>query len=174
MAVDQYNDAYTIMNDNGTTLYTERMRAVDMIVNIENLINSIANRPKAFDAKIAEIKTHRETFTEACEFAKMELEAAKKSALGASAGVAAGAAIVSVAPTVAMWVGYNIRNSINRYSHIGVVGCCRHECCSCLAWWGCVGSWRRRHGGWTCFSGSGRASWMGSCRCNSSFFDCTF
>ena len=104
MAVDQYNDAYTIMNDNGTTLYTERMRAVDMIVNIENLINSIANRPKAFDAKIAEIKTHRETFTEACEFAKMELEAAKKSALGASAGVAAGAAIVSVAPTVAMWV----------------------------------------------------------------------
>lgn len=104
MAVDQYNDAYTIMNDNGTTLYTERMRAVDMIVNIENLINSIANRPKAFEAKIAEIKTHRETFTEACEFAKMELEAAKKSALGASAGVAAGAAIVSVAPTVAMWV----------------------------------------------------------------------
>ena len=104
MAVDQYNDAYTTMNDNGATLYRERTRAVDMIVHIEELVNSIANRPKDFDTEIAEIQTHREQFIGACEFAKAELEAAKKSALGAGAGVATGAAIVSVAPTVAMWV----------------------------------------------------------------------
>lgn len=104
MAVDQYNDAYTTMNDNGATLYRERTRAVDMIVHIEELVNSIANRPKDFDTEIAEIQTHRESFVGACEFAKAELEAAKKSALGAGAGMATGVAIVSVAPTVAMWV----------------------------------------------------------------------
>ena len=102
--MDQYNDAYTIMNDNGSVLYTERTRAVDMIVHIEELINSIANRPKEFDTEIVEIQMHRKSFIGTSEFAKAELEAAKKSALGAGAGVAAGAAIVSVAPTVAMWV----------------------------------------------------------------------
>ena len=104
IAIDQYNDAYTMMNDTGSTLYRERTRAVDMIVHIEELVNSIANRPKGFDVEIAEIQTHRESFVGTCEFAKAELEAAKKSALGAGAGVATGAAIVSVAPTVAMWV----------------------------------------------------------------------
>jgi hypothetical protein len=104
MAVDEYNDAYTIMNDNGATLYRERTRAVDMILHVEDLVNSIANRPKDFDTDIAEIQTNRESFTGVCEFAKAELDAAKKSALSAGAGVATGAAVVSVAPTVAMWV----------------------------------------------------------------------
>jgi len=104
MAVDQYNDAYTTMNDNGVTLYRERLRAVDLITHVETLISSIANRPKDFDTDITEIKTQRESFTDIGEFAKAELEAAKKSALGAGAGVATGAAIVSVAPTVALWV----------------------------------------------------------------------
>ncbi len=104
IAVDQYNDAYTMMNDNGATLYRERTRAVDVIVHVEELVNSIANRPKSFDTEVAEIQMQRQSFIEACEFAKAELDAAKKSALGASAGVAAGAAIVSVAPTAAMWV----------------------------------------------------------------------
>ena len=49
MAVDEYNDAYTTMNDNGATLYRERTRAVDMILHVEDLVNSIANRPKDFD-----------------------------------------------------------------------------------------------------------------------------
>lgn len=103
-AIAQYNDAYTTMNDNGATLYRERTLAVDRIIQIEYLVNSIANRPKDFDTEIAEIKTQREAFVGVCEFAKQELESAKKSVLGAGAGVATGAAIVSVAPTVAMWV----------------------------------------------------------------------
>lgn len=102
--IDQYNDAYTTLNDTGASLYNERTRAVDLIVYIESFINSIANRPKEFDTDIAEIRTQRTAFVGACEFAKEELEAAKKSALGAGAGIATGAAIVSVAPTVAMWV----------------------------------------------------------------------
>lgn len=104
LAVMEYNDAYTKLDANGTGLYVMRTRAVDLIKNIENLINSIANHPKSFDTDIAEIHTNRIQFTDACDYAKAELDAAKKSALGAGAGAAAGAAIVSVAPTAAMWI----------------------------------------------------------------------
>lgn len=104
LAVSQYNEAYTAMNDRGTALYIQRIRAVDLIIHIENLINSIANHPKEFDTEIAEIKIKRKSFTGACEFAKQELENAKKSAFGAGAGIAAGAAVVSVAPTAAIWI----------------------------------------------------------------------
>jgi len=103
-AVTEYNDAYTTMYSNGDSLCVMRTRAVDLILNVETLINSIANRPKSFDTDIAEIQTQRVHFTDACEFAKAELEAAKKSAFGAGAGISAGAAIVSVAPAAAMWV----------------------------------------------------------------------
>ena len=95
-AIDQYNDAYTRLNDTGVSLYTERTRAVDLIELVESLINSIANRPKSFDTDIIEIQTNRTSFKETSEYAKEELEAAKKTALGAGAGVAAGAAIVTM------------------------------------------------------------------------------
>lgn len=104
LSVTHYNDAFTIMNDNGDALCDMRTRAVDLILNVETLVNSIANRPKSFDTDIVEIQSHRMSFTDACEFAKAELDAAKKSALGAGAGIATGAAIVSVAPAAAMWV----------------------------------------------------------------------
>lgn len=104
IAVDQYNAAYTTMNDNGATLHRERIRAVDLIVHVEDLVNSIANRPKEFDTEIEEIRTQKESFIGVCEFAKAELETAKKSAIGVGAGMATGAAIASVAPTAAMWV----------------------------------------------------------------------
>ena len=104
LSVDLYNDAFTRMNEAGADLYRERTRAVDMINHVEELINSIANRPKEFDTEIAVIDIQRKTFIDTLEFAKVNLEAAKQSALSAGAGVAAGAAIVSVAPTAAMWV----------------------------------------------------------------------
>ncbi len=104
IAVMEYNDAYTQLDANGNALYVMRTRAVDIIKNIEDLINSIANHPKSFDTDILEIHTKRTAFIDACEFAKAELSSAKKSALGAGAGAAAGAAIVSVAPATAIWI----------------------------------------------------------------------
>ena len=50
-SVTEYNDAYTIMNDKGVQLYIERCRSLDSISFAENLVNSIANRPKSFDAE---------------------------------------------------------------------------------------------------------------------------
>ena len=103
-SIDLYNDAYTMLNDAGVTLYNERTRSVDLIELIENLINSIANRPKEFDTAISEIQVNKKKFKDICDFTREELETAKKTALGAGVGVTAGAAIVSVAPSGAMWV----------------------------------------------------------------------
>lgn len=102
--VAEYNDAYTIMNDKGVQLFVERSRAVDSISFVESLVNSIANRPKSFDAEFEEIHTNRKKFTDSCEFAQRELKEARKTAVGAGAGLAAGASVAFIGPTAAMWV----------------------------------------------------------------------
>lgn len=103
-SVTDYNDAFTLMNDKGLQLYVERCRAVDTIVNVENLVNSIANHPKSFDADFEQINIDRSHFTESCEFADRELQAAREAAGGAGAGLAAGASVAFMGPTAAMWV----------------------------------------------------------------------
>lgn len=104
IATDEYNTQYTIMYDCGMNLYVERERAKDLIVNVENLVNSIANHPKSFDSDISEIKMNREEFQNSCDFAKQELDAARNSAISAGGGIAAGATVASVAPATAMWI----------------------------------------------------------------------
>lgn len=103
-SVTEYNDAYTIMNDKGIQLYIERCRSLDSISFVESLVNSIANRPKSFDAEFEEISVHRKKFTESRDFADRELQEARKAAAGAGAGLAAGASVAFMAPTAAMWV----------------------------------------------------------------------
>lgn len=103
-SVTDYNDAYTIMSDNGIQLYIERCRASDLIGHIETLVNSIANRPKSFDTEFEEIKVNRSQFKDSCDFANRELQIAREAAGGAGAGLAAGASVAFMAPTAAMWV----------------------------------------------------------------------
>lgn len=103
-SVTEYNDAYTIMSDKGVQLYIERCRSLDLISFVESLVNSIANRPKSFDAEFEEISIHRKKFTESRDFANRELQEARKAATGAGAGLAAGASVAFMAPTAAMWV----------------------------------------------------------------------
>ena len=103
-SITEYNDAYTLMNDKGVQLFVERTRAVDTIAFIENLVNSIANRPKSFDADFEEIDMNRNQFVDSCEFGQRELQAAREAAGGAGAGIAAGASVAFMAPTAAMWV----------------------------------------------------------------------
>ena len=103
-SITEYNDAYTLMNDKGVHLFVERNRAVDTIGFVENLINSIANRPKSFDAEFEEIETERNTFLGCCDFGMRELKAARAAAGGAGAGLAAGASVAFMAPTAAMWI----------------------------------------------------------------------
>ncbi|WP_207637963.1 zinc ribbon domain-containing protein [Butyrivibrio fibrisolvens] len=102
--ITQYNDVYTLMNDKGMQLYVERCRALDSISNVELLVNSIANHPKSFDTDFEEININRKEFTDACEFAQREVNAARNAAGGAGAGIAAGASVAFMAPTAAMWI----------------------------------------------------------------------
>ena len=103
-AITEYNDVYTLMNDKGVQLYVERTRALDTISFVENVVNSIANRPKTFDSDFEEINLNRRIFTDSCEFAERELQEARKAATGAGAGLAAGASVAFMAPTAAMWI----------------------------------------------------------------------
>ena len=103
-SITEYNQTYTLMNDKGVKLFIERTRAVDTIGFVETLINSIANRPKAFDAEFEEIHTDQEHFQSSCDFGKQELQAAREAAGGAGAGIAAGASVAFMAPTGAMWI----------------------------------------------------------------------
>ena len=103
-SITEYNDAYTLMNDKGIRLFVERTRAVDTIGFVETLVNSIANKPKSFDADFQEIETNRKSFLDTCDFGKQELRNAREAAGGAGAGLAAGAAVAFMAPTAAMWV----------------------------------------------------------------------
>ena len=103
-SITEYNDCYTQMNDKGIQLFLERSRSVDIIRLVEDLVNSIANRPKSFDAEFDAIETNRKQFQDNCEFGRQELEAARAAASSAGAGLAAGASVAFMAPTAAMWV----------------------------------------------------------------------
>lgn len=103
-AIAEYNNAYTQLNEHGIQLFNQRERSVDLLCHIEHLINSIANKPKEFDAVIIEIQIDRKQFRDACEFAKKELNAARESAFEAGAGVAGGIAVAALAPSAAMWI----------------------------------------------------------------------
>lgn len=104
LAVIAYNMAYTNLSDAGLDLHAQRVRAIDLMEHVEELVNSIANHPKSFDSGLSEIIAHRNEFKEAEAFAREELEAARQSATGAGAGVAAGMAVASMAPSAALWV----------------------------------------------------------------------
>lgn len=102
-AIDEYNSAYQELCSSGESLYNTRVKAAETVKDVENLVNSIANHPKTFDANIGEIKTNRLKFTDAQRIAQEEFDNAKKGATGAIAGVGAGAAIATAAPSAAMW-----------------------------------------------------------------------
>lgn len=103
-SITEYNDAYTLMNEKGVKLFVERSRSLDTISFVENIVNSIANKPKSFETEFAEINVNRKAFIDSCEFADRELKEARNAATGAGAGLAAGASVAFMAPTAAMWI----------------------------------------------------------------------
>ena len=103
-AITNYNDIFTSMSDHGQTLFNIRQRSIDLLDYVEVLVNSIANHPKSFDDEIGEIKIKKKIFNDECEFAISELAAARKAALGIGSGIAGGTAVVSLAPSAAMWI----------------------------------------------------------------------
>jgi len=103
-AVEKYNVLYEDFQRRGEQLYTMRKSSIAKIIEVEVLINSIANTPKEFGAKLVEMKAERTAFRQTEEYAAEAYKTAIKSGVGTVAGAGAGAAVASLAPTAAMWV----------------------------------------------------------------------
>lgn len=104
LAVIEYNQTYTDLESGGIELYQYRLRSIDLLDLVTDLVSSIANTPKSFVEDIEEVSHKKRSFKESELFAREELDSARKSAASAGAGVAAGMAVASIAPSAAMWV----------------------------------------------------------------------
>lgn len=102
LAVIEYNQTYTDLESGGIELYQSRLRSIDLLDLVTDLVNSIANTPKSFVEDIEEVSHKKRSFKESESFAREELDSARKSVAGA--GVAAGMAVASITPSAAMWV----------------------------------------------------------------------
>jgi hypothetical protein len=162
-SIDKYNQSYTILNDNGMSLYIERERSLDLIQNIEYLVNSIANHPKSFDAEINEIKMYRLEFQNACAFTRKDLAAAQISAVSVSSGVATGAAVASIAPTAALWIATTFGDCVNGDSNFNIIWSSCNKCCTCLAWWWRIDCRWRWYGNRKYISSVSRTCRLGDC-----------
>lgn len=103
-AINEYNYEYELLKSSGINHYHQQDKSIDLIEFVENLINSLANHPKSYDTDLGEISESKKVFKDADQFAKEQLESAKRSAIGAGAGIAAGTGVVAIAPATAMWV----------------------------------------------------------------------
>lgn len=99
-----YDDEYNNMNSVGELLLKERQNSIDLISKVEELINTIAKRPKSFDVALEEIKVEKTEFQSRIDYANLERENLKNGAKGMGIGVAVGGAVAGLAPTTALWV----------------------------------------------------------------------
>jgi hypothetical protein len=101
-AVNRYNQSHHEMQSACDTLYRTRELALTKILSAEALVNSIANRPKEFDKQMGDVKQHLLTFHQTKDFAAETYKEAVRSGVSILSGVAAGGAIATAAPSVAM------------------------------------------------------------------------
>ncbi len=101
-AVERYNSTYSEMQNKCDKLHATREFSIDKIIKVELIINSIANKPKEFDKKMGEINAHVMKFKDTEVYAKEAYESALKSGINIISGVAAGGAIATATPSLAM------------------------------------------------------------------------
>ena len=106
-AQKNYDKEYESMMLSGEGLLAERQNSIALISEIEELINTIAQRPKSFDVALEEIKVEKVKFQSAIDFANLERENLKNGAKGMGIGVAVGGAVAGLAPTTALWIAYS-------------------------------------------------------------------
>ena len=103
-AKKSYDDEYNNMNYAGELLLKERQNSMVLISKVEELINTIAKRPKSFDVALEEIKVEKVKFQSVIDFANLERENLKNGAKGMGMGVAIGGAVAGLAPSTALWI----------------------------------------------------------------------
>lgn len=101
---ERYNKSYNDMSNSCEKLYSVRENAVDIIEYIEEIVNSISNTPKKFDAELIKVKRELDRFHETEEYAKEAYEASVKEGIHIASGVTAGVGVATMAPTALMGI----------------------------------------------------------------------
>lgn len=104
-AVNRYEGVAKTLGNNANSLYSKRIKGVDLVKVVEERINQLANTPKEFDINLKKIEIEMENFAvKQREIKKAELEA-KAAAGGTGVGAtlsALGVAVATMGPTAAM------------------------------------------------------------------------
>lgn len=101
---EQYNISHKAMTEACGNLYNQRKQAVELIISVEQIINSIANTPKEFSKKMGEVHQEINCFNETEKYAKKAYEASVKAGKNIAGGTAVGVGIASMAPTALMGI----------------------------------------------------------------------
>ena len=103
--VDIYQNTYENTVIQVMNLHDKRITYANIISNVEEFVNALANRPKEFDKLYDEININRTYFQR--EVKEIEVESRKAEIVNrgvAGAGAAAGVGVVAFGPTLAMAV----------------------------------------------------------------------
>lgn len=103
-AVSRYDASYKRMMEESSRLYDIRTKSIELLTEIEELISSIASKPQEFEKKVGMVREEKKRFKDTEEFAEEALKGEIAAGIGVAASVAAGGAVASMAPTVAMHI----------------------------------------------------------------------
>ena len=97
-----YNLEYDDMIKHVEILHKRRMYSKDVLIDVENYINRIANKPKEFEKRLGEIRIRRMQFDDEIERFKKDADNADGLGGLAGAGALAGAGVAIMGPSAAM------------------------------------------------------------------------
>ena len=103
-SIDVYNASHERTQKEVRRLYERRRISIELILDIEALVNSIANSPKEYRAIAQQVEVERKKFHKTEEYAEKAYHEAVKAGVNIAAGVAGGTAVAAAAPTAAMWI----------------------------------------------------------------------
>lgn len=103
-AISGYNNSHKKAQKEIRRLYERRRISIELILEIETLINSIANSPKEYGVIVRKIEMERKKFHETEEYAEEAFHEALKAGVNIAAGVAGGVVVAAAAPPMAMWI----------------------------------------------------------------------
>lgn len=132
--VSNYENAQKNVQKAALNLHNSRTSALEVIHNVENYINSIANTPKEFDKEFDVIRINTASFKALSDITYDEKLMIKIAGGGSAAGVAAGVATAAFAPTAAMAIATTFGTASTGAAISGLSGAAATN--AALAWLG--------------------------------------
>lgn len=102
-AANRYQQVYDSTINDIVCLHDKRVAAVELIKQIEEYINYLANTPKEFQKLAGDVKVNRQKFESEVNNMELKSKEVDKASVGmASGGIAAGVGVAAFGPTAAM------------------------------------------------------------------------